>query len=57
MSILLQLLITAPPSTKILVLKILQHLVKIQIPFEIFEESVALFKKDKETFDSYYGQE
>jgi hypothetical protein len=49
LSSLLHLLILASPSVKICVLKIIQNIVKISIPAEIFDEAVRVLIKDKKT--------
>jgi hypothetical protein len=43
---LLNLLILSSPRIKIIVLKILQNLIKIAIPFEVFEETISIITKD-----------
>ena len=47
LSSLLNLLILSSPSVKIVVLKVIQHIVKISIPFEVFEEAVRVLTRDK----------
>lgn len=47
LSSLLNLLLLASPSVKILVLKILQHIVQISLPFEVFEEAVRILTRDE----------
>jgi hypothetical protein len=46
---LLNLLIICSPKIKILVLKIIQNLVKITIPFEVFEEATKCFTHDEKS--------
>lgn len=46
MSTLLNLFILSSPQVKIVVLKIIQHMITIKIPSEVFEESVQLLTKD-----------
>jgi hypothetical protein len=36
------------PRIKLVVLKILQNLISINFPFELFEDSIALLEKDQE---------
>ena len=43
---LLNLLILSSPRIKIVVLKIIQNLIKIAIPFEVFEETIKIITKD-----------
>ena len=43
---LINLLILASPRIKMQVLKIIQNLIKIAIPFEIFEETITMITKD-----------
>ncbi len=43
---LLNLLILSSPRIKIIVLKIIQNLIKIAIPFEVFEATIKLITKD-----------
>jgi hypothetical protein len=47
LSSLLNLLLLSSPSVKIVVLKVIQHIVKVSIPFEVFEEAVRIFTRDK----------
>lgn len=47
LSSLLNLLLLASPSVKIVVLKVLQHIVRISLPFEVFEEAVRILTRDK----------
>lgn len=47
LSSLLHLLLVSSPQLKITVLKILQHIVQIHIPFEVFEEAVRVLTSDK----------
>lgn len=46
MSSLLNLLLLSSPQVKIVVLKIIQHIIRIKIPFEVFEEAVNLLTRD-----------
>jgi hypothetical protein len=46
LSSLLHLLLVSSPQLKITVLKILQHIVQIQIPFDVFEEAVRVLTSD-----------
>jgi len=48
--ILLNLLVYAPPRTKFTVIKILNDLLKMQLPFEIFEETVSQLEQDRSGF-------
>jgi hypothetical protein len=50
LSSLFNLLIVASPSIKIIVLKILQHIIQIQIPFEVFEEAVSVMARNKNSY-------
>ena len=43
---LLNVLILSSPRIKIIVLKIIQNLIKIAIPFEVFEETITIISKD-----------
>jgi hypothetical protein len=43
---LLNLLILSSPRLKIIVLKIIQNLIKIAIPFEVFEETISIITRD-----------
>ena len=43
---LLNVLILSSPRIKIIVLKIIQNLIKIAIPFEVFEETITYISKD-----------
>jgi hypothetical protein len=43
---LLNVLILSSPRIKIIVLKIIQNLIKIAIPFEVFEETIRIISKD-----------
>lgn len=43
---LLNLLIMSSPRLKIIVLKIIQNLIKIAIPFEVFEETISIITRD-----------
>lgn len=43
---LLNVLILSSPRIKIIVLKIIQNLIKIAIPFEVFEETINIISKD-----------
>lgn len=43
---LLNLLLLSSPQVKIVVLKVIQHIIKIKIPFEVFEEAVQLLTRD-----------
>jgi hypothetical protein len=43
---LLNLLILSSPRIKVIVLKIIQNLIKIAIPFEVFEETIKIITKD-----------
>lgn len=47
LSSLLNLLIISSPAVKIVVLKIIQHIVMISIPFEVFEEAVRVLTRDE----------
>lgn len=47
LSSLLNLLLLASPSVKIVVLKVLQHIVRISLPFEVFEEAVRILTRDE----------
>jgi len=49
MSSLLNLLLLSSPSVKIVVLKVIQHIVKISIPFEVFEEAVRVLTRDEKS--------
>jgi hypothetical protein len=49
LSSLLHLLILASPTVKICVLKIIQNIIKLSIPAEIFEEAVRVLVRDKKT--------
>jgi len=46
MSTLINMLLICSPKLKIIVLKIILHIIKIKIPFEVFEEAVNLMKRD-----------
>jgi len=46
---LINLLLFASPRIKLQVLKIVQNLIKIAIPFEVFEETIILISKDPES--------
>ena len=43
---LLNLLILSSPRIKIVVLKVIQNLIKIAIPFEVFEETIKIITRD-----------
>jgi len=43
---LLNVLILSSPRIKIIVLKIIQNLIKIASPFEVFEETITIISKD-----------
>ena len=43
----MQLLVQSSPTVKIIVIKILQHISRIAIPFEVFEEAVSLVTKNE----------
>ena len=43
---LLNLLILSSPRIKIVVLKVIQNLIKIAIPFEVFEETITIITRD-----------
>ena len=43
---LLNLLILSSPRIKIVVLKVIQNLIKISIPFEVFEETITIITRD-----------
>ena len=47
MEVLLNLLLLASPRIKLVVLKIIQNLIKISIPFEVFEETIVQLTKDE----------
>jgi hypothetical protein len=42
----LSLLVLANPKIKIVILRIIQNIVKIQVPFELFEESISALAND-----------
>ena len=42
----LNLIILSSPRIKIVVLKVIQNLIKISIPFEVFEETITLITRD-----------
>jgi hypothetical protein len=46
MCILLNLLLLSSPQIKIVVLKIIHHIIQINIPFEVFEEATYLLTRD-----------
>ena len=46
MSSLLNLFLLSSPQVKIVVLKIIQHIITIKIPAEVFEEAVQLLTRD-----------
>ena len=49
-STLLNLLLLSSPQVKIVILKIIQHIIKIKIPFEVFEEATQLVTRNQKSF-------
>jgi len=46
---LLHLLLLASPSVKVVILKIIQNIIRLQIPNEVFEEAIRVLSKDNRT--------
>lgn len=47
--ILLEIMLYGPPRIKIVCLKIIENLIKLQLPFEVFEETIKIITRDKES--------
>ena len=53
MKTLLNLLVLANPKIKIVILRIIQNIVKIEIPHEIFEESIKALANDQDCYRTH----